>query len=457
MKPVAVGHVTADLRLVEADRMLDDLHRACGGEAGGELAVPELRILAKKAMANGVKLARSFEAVDTDYRITGFVELVPTIVDQAAVTVDGCDLSIMSLNREPRPFAGEVPNEDKRAMVDMLTECTLRLDPQMRVIDAETEAVDLETFADALKKGEHWADQVQFENGVDPASSWQLMDEAQFRVEGSNRAWVAHFLPLGAPEPGSAGFIVQFTSPAAPPPPAGELPNDLPALGRDLSPVLRQPINRIIANAETIRTRLAGPLPDEYANYAADIATAGQHLLSLIDDMADLEIVESDDFTTAPDRIELGDVARQACGILGVRARERGIRLVPPPEGENQPAIAEFRRVLQVLLNLVNNAIRYTPEGSQVWVRLDRIGQRAMITVADQGHGIEPDQQDKVFAKFERLGRSGDGGSGLGLYISRRIARAMDGDLTVESAPGQGARFTLSVPAAIDDATGPAG
>jgi len=105
---------------------------------------------------------------------------------------------------------------------------------------------------------------------------------------------------------------------------------------------------------------------------------------------------------------------------------------------------------LQVLINLINNAIRYSPEGSQIWVRLDRIGQRAMVTVADQGHGIDEDQQKRIFEKFERLGRSGDGGSGLGLYISRRIARAMDGDLTVESARGQGARFTLSVPAAED-------
>ena len=131
-----------------------------------------------------------------------------------------------------------------------------------------------------------------------------------------------------------------------------------------------------------------------------------------------------------------------------MRAREKGIELSAPPNGESQLAIAEFRRVLQVLINLINNAIRYSPEGSQIWVRLDRIGQRAMVTVADQGHGLEDAQKEQVFEKFERLGRSGDGGSGLGLYISRRIARAMDGDLTVESAPGLGARFTLSVPAA---------
>jgi signal transduction histidine kinase len=109
--------------------------------------------------------------------------------------------------------------------------------------------------------------------------------------------------------------------------------------------------------------------------------------------------------------------------------------------------VAEFRRVLQVLLNLIGNALRYAPEGSQVWIRLEQDGEFARVIVADQGPGLDEEQQARVFGKFERLGRSGDGGSGLGLYISRRLARAMGGELSVESAPGQGARFILSVPA----------
>jgi signal transduction histidine kinase len=96
---------------------------------------------------------------------------------------------------------------------------------------------------------------------------------------------------------------------------------------------------------------------------------------------------------------------------------------------------------------LLGNAIRYTPEGSQVWLRVERDGARAYVIVADQGEGLSEAQQAKAFEKFERLGRTGDGGTGLGLYISRRLARAMDGDLTVESAPGQGARFILELPA----------
>ena len=211
--------------------------------------------------------------------------------------------------------------------------------------------------------------------------------------------------------------------------------------------MLRQPISRIVANAETIRTRLAGPLPDAYADYAAEIANAGRLLLGLLDDLGDLEAVESEAFTTAPDRIDLAEVARQAAGILGVRAREKGIVVEAPAPGEHLPAIAEFRRVLQVLINLIGNAIRYAPEGSHIWVRLDRDEDRARVIVVDQGPGLSVDDQAIVFEKFERLGRSGDGGSGLGLYISRRLARAMGGDLWVESVPGEGACFILDVPA----------
>mgnify|MGYP000955715150 CR=1 FL=1 len=110
-------------------------------------------------------------------------------------------------------------------------------------------------------------------------------------------------------------------------------------------------------------------------------------------------------------------------------------------------AMAEFRRVLQILLNLVGNAIRYAPEATRISIALSRVGGEARITVADEGPGLSPEQAARVFDKFERLGRSGDGGSGLGLYISRRLARAMGGELSVESAPAEGARFTLAVPA----------
>ena len=451
---IARARTDAEGNLLEADNPLADLQMACGGTIGGPIAIPALQALVLKASKFGLRLARQFEAVDGEDRITVWVEIEP--VGPPREGARGCEIGVVNWHTEPLPPEGDMETVRKRNLINRtLADLTARLDAGQNVLAVETEAPDLSRLAIAMENGvgRPWTDFVAFPgNAHEQPLHWRLLDGAECAVEGSARSWTAHLEPLGQPEPGSAGFVLHLLSDKPLSGNAmlgnGSQSDAPPALGKDLSPVLRQPINRIIANAETIRTKLAGPLAEEYCDYANDIASAGQHLLALIDDLTDLEVVESEDFATAPDRVDLGDVARQACGILGVRAKEKGIKLVAPTSGESQLAIAEFRRVMQVLINLINNAIRYSPEGSQVWVRLDRIGQRALITVADQGAGLEQDQQERIFRKFERLGRSGDGGSGLGLYISRRIARAMDGDLTVESSPGQGARFTLSVPAA---------
>ncbi|MBO6526107.1 HAMP domain-containing sensor histidine kinase [Erythrobacter sp.] len=451
----ARARADADRKLVEADDPLAELQQACGGSIGSRIAIPELLALVEKAQRYGLRLARQFEAIDGEKRITAWVEISP-ITDESG-EADGCAIDVVSWHSEELPPENDIDAARRRLEINRhLADCTARLDSNQRLLSIDTEAADLVDFAEKAQAnvGKPWTDLVRLPGNTHRQPlHWRLLDGARCEIDGSGRSWTAHLEPLGQPQPGSAGFVLYLTadSPLAEDGSGADSDSeDGPSFGRDLTPVLRQPINRIIANAETIRTKLAGPLADEYSSYASDIATAAQHLLALIDDLSDLEVVESEDFATAPDRIELADVARRACGILGVRAREKGITLVAPPEGESQLAIAEFRRVLQILLNLVGNAIRYSPDDSQVWIRLDRIGNRALITVADQGHGLEEEQQQQVFEKFERLGRSGDGGSGLGLYISRRIARAMDGDLTVESAPGQGARFTLSVPAAED-------
>jgi signal transduction histidine kinase len=99
-----------------------------------------------------------------------------------------------------------------------------------------------------------------------------------------------------------------------------------------------------------------------------------------------------------------------------------------------------------VLVNLIGNAVRYSPAGSTVWVRCGREGEGACVIVADQGKGIAPEDQARIFDKFARVDPSEPGGSGLGLYISRRLARAMGGDIVVDSAPGEGARFVLTLP-----------
>jgi signal transduction histidine kinase len=221
----------------------------------------------------------------------------------------------------------------------------------------------------------------------------------------------------------------------------------LPDFGKRLDLALRQPLTRIIANAETIRSRVEGPIRGDYAAYAADIANAGRHLMELVDDLADLQAIDRPNFTVAREEIDLADIARRAAGLLGVKAADRGLRIEAPKMDETAPAIGEFRRALQIAVNLLGNAVRYSPENSTIWLRAEAEGDAAMLVVADQGRGIALEDQQRVFEKFERLGRDDAAGTGLGLYISRRLARAMQGDILIDSAPGQGARFTLSLPA----------
>lgn len=220
------------------------------------------------------------------------------------------------------------------------------------------------------------------------------------------------------------------------------------AISRLLDRALRVPLDRIIARAELIRSQSEGPLRRDYADYAEDIATAGRHLLALVDDLVDLQAIQEPDLATIPDPVDLADVARRAATLLSGRAGERSISIEPPGPGETLPAIAEQRRALQIAVNLIGNAVRYSPDGASVSVRCGRQGGQAVLSVTDRGKGIANDDQKRIFEKFERVDPDEPGGTGLGLYIARRLARAMNGDLTVESAAGEGARFILTLPAA---------
>lgn len=451
---LARARTDASNRMIEADDPLAALQQRCGGTLPGKVAIPELLSLVHKARALGLRLGRTIRALDGEDVVKAWVEVAPD-GDGGA---EGCTIGVASWQVTPAPAEDAAAAAARKLEIDrQLAELTARLDPKQGVLAVESEAPDLRDVAVAMRQGvgKPWTEFVAVE-GIAHRQPlhWRLLDGSTCRLAGSDRKWTATLVPLGAPEPGSAGFellLVADRPLAAVARPEQTVPaaRSLQLPGQDLAPVLRQPVARIIANAETIRARLAGPLADEYSGYAADIAAAGQHLLALIDDLADLEVVEAEEFSTAADRIDLADVARRAAGILGVRARERDIAVVLPEE-ESLLAIGEFRRVLQILLNLVGNAINYGPANSTVRIALSRDGDTARIAVTDEGRGLPADQHEAVFEKFERLGRSGDGGSGLGLYISRRLARAMGGDLVVDSEPGEGATFTLSLPALED-------
>lgn len=446
--PVITALCDHEDRLIEADEPLASLQVQSGGSMQSVIAIPSLLALVRKARVCGTAISRKITAIDDGKVVSAW----------ASATPDG---DMLRLELSQWGLADQTADEASPSenLLRQLAEGQFFLDIDQRLIAVHALG-DLSPLNDTMAHGtgRFWTDFVTFDDlgdlaGISGQSGqplhWRLLDGACFTIAGIEKRWTAHILPrqndggfeiLAVPK--AIAILPSQTASERNGPPTW---NGL--LGRELAPALRQPVNRIIANAETIHMRLAGPLGDEYAAYAADIADAGRHLLTLVEDLADLEAVEAPGFHPAPDHIDLADCARRAAGILSVRARERDISLNTPGEECIVPAIGEFRRVLQVLLNLLTNAIRYTPGGTTVALACGIDGGKAWVSVSDQGQGLDPEQAGRVFEKFERLGRSGDGGSGLGLYISRRLARAMGGELTVTSATGAGACFVLSLPA----------
>jgi signal transduction histidine kinase len=211
------------------------------------------------------------------------------------------------------------------------------------------------------------------------------------------------------------------------------------AFDHALDEALRSPLDRIIESAERIVERADGPLRSDYAAYGTDIATAARHLLSVIRSM-------SEDPTHGQRVIDLAALAGEAVVMLDATAEERAIRLDIETR-EELPASGEERAVIQILVNLIGNAVRHSPDGGTVELAFAKTPGTASVTVSDHGPGIDPADQQRIFERFERADAK-SGGTGLGLAISRRLARSMGGDVTLDSAPGEGARFTLTLPAA---------
>ena len=142
--------------------------------------------------------------------------------------------------------------------------------------------------------------------------------------------------------------------------------------------------------------------------------------------------------------IDLSALSAEAVVLLESLAEERNVTIDPQTTGP-LPANGQEPAVIQILVNLIGNAIRHSPDGGTVRLAFDQTPGTASVTVSDEGPGIEPADQQRIFERFERV-EPKEGGTGLGLAISRRLARSMGGDVTLDSAPGQGAQFTLTLP-----------
>jgi len=455
-------------RLIRADEPLAELQEACGGRLPGALAVPELLELVRQCRKLGLRIAREFSAFDGQDTVAGFVRVNPVdgSDEDDLSAAGGCEILIENWQSASQagvnsPHSAEWLDASDRASAEI----SARLDARQKLQFVTSCSDDAHLFAKGVEEapGKTWNEYVELEGVThEQPLHWRLLDGARAKVPGSDRTWRVRLLPVGPASSAPKGFELLLIADEPLSERAGAdhdvfetTPEHSRMIGSALTPVLRQPIARIIANAETIHTRLAGPLRDEYSEYAANIAAAGQHLSGMLDDLADLEVVEAPGFKTAKERVDLADVARRSAGILGVRAQAKKITVEFKGLAEPVYAQAEFRRVLQILINLIGNAIAYSPEGSEVTVRVavdedDHVG----VIVTDEGPGVTEEQAAKIFDKFERLGRDSDGGndggSGLGLFISRKLALAMGGDLEVLSPRSTnelvGAEFKLILP-----------
>ena len=449
--PADQARVAADGRLLTADTRLAALNARAGGRIGAPIAIPSLAMLVHLAQTLTIPVSRLVLAADGDDDIE--------LLADARLDNGGVSLTVGGWTRRPKRSSWLVAALSSDPSTNAATGAwAWATDGQLRL----TEAVFAPDDATALRGSDILGHQLTrlVRLVEDPEGDLPILVALATGTSFTGQRVVRRDRPdtefelSGEARRDAAGRFAGFSGQAHPVATGASTAVDssrgvgMTDVVDRLGEVLRAPLDRIVTRADTISAQVEGPLRRDYADYAGDIGSAARHLLALVDDLADLNAVERAGFAIEGEPVDLADIARRAAGLLGVRAGDKQVRIDRPDSDEVLIARGDFHRVLQILVNLLTNAVRYTPEGGMIWLRTEQDGESAVVIVADQGRGIAREDHARVFDKFERVDPSEAGGSGLGLYISRRLARAMGGDITLDSAPGQGARFILTLPVA---------
>jgi signal transduction histidine kinase len=440
MPDVPVSHARLDRegRVLAADPAIATLNDAAGGAIGAPLAIAPLATIARLAARLGILVSRRATVADEDADLDLWVR----------AQVDGDEIRLaISGWRELRATG---PNPTVAAAPPVDADLHWEIDGALRLTFVSIDAAR-RLGVDALSLlGQPLTALFALDDEampiLDAIARGRPLEDQRATIRGTRHIVVIDGNVRQDAGGGFAGMTggarrIEDEAVAAGPVGPGAVFTD------GLDRALRVPLARIIANADTINAAPDGPVGQGYAGYAADIANAGRHLLGLVDDLVDLQGIERAGFALDVEDIDLADVVRRAAGLLGVRAANKQVAIAKPTGAVRVPARGDFRRVLQILVNLIGNAIRYSPAEAVVTITTGIAEGQAFATVDDQGKGVAIEDQARIFEKFERVDPTEPGGNGLGLYIARRLARAMAGDLAVESAPDEGARFTLTLPA----------
>ncbi|MBK5965299.1 hypothetical protein CCR95_14695 [Thiocystis minor] len=213
----------------------------------------------------------------------------------------------------------------------------------------------------------------------------------------------------------------------------------------NMSHEIRTPLNAILGFAQVLMR--APELSAEHRNQLATILRSGQHLLALLNDILDIAKIEAGRLTCERAPFDPAALIRETEAIFRPRAHDQGLALSVAIHQLPRRVAGDALKLRQVLINLVSNAIKFTRSGTVILSAEGRGGERIHFSVADTGMGIAPDELDRIFDPFTQAesGRVTQGGTGLGLALSRQFVRLMGGALSVASVPGQGSRFTFAL------------
>ena len=217
-----------------------------------------------------------------------------------------------------------------------------------------------------------------------------------------------------------------------------------------ISHELRTPLNAVIGFAEVMEKQTFGPLGHpNYKDYAGDIRKSGQHLLSIISDLLDVVRITSGDFELIVDDFDGEELVEDVVRMMMIQAQQARLTLTCKAPALPVDIHGDRKRVKQILINLLNNAIKFTPSGGQVEVRLDQEDDMAVLRVCDSGIGMSPDQIPAALEHFGQIDmehRRQYDGLGIGLPLSKNLTELHGGHLDIESSPGKGTIVSVYLP-----------
>ncbi len=217
----------------------------------------------------------------------------------------------------------------------------------------------------------------------------------------------------------------------------------------NMSHELRTPLNAIIGFSEVLMEKMFGEVNEKQADYLKDIHESGRHLLSLINDILDLSKIEAGRMELELTSFHLPTAISNAMTLVRERAQRHGIALGAEIDSRLGEFQADERKVKQILLNLLSNAVKFTPEGGRVDVSAKMDTDKVAIAVRDTGIGIAAEDQSALFEEFKQVGKDSTRkaeGTGLGLALTKRFVELHGGEIRVDSAPGKGSTFTVTLP-----------